>query len=335
MVTRHISVWAKRATQSVLTASEFARKIHLHANEFDASCSNAKCGRLCLDNMMQAQYFRPGDLASALDWLAATDARIAAGCTDLLASTSDQRLSGKVIDITAIEELRGISSNDKHWRFGATTTWTDVIEADLPPAFDSLKLAAREVGSQQIQHAGTLAGNLCNASPAADGVPCWLTLDAEVELVSRSNTRRLPVASFITDPRKTELASDELVSAILVPRRSCGGRSTFLKLGARKYLVISIAMVAVRLELENGIIADCAISVGSCSAVAVRLTALEASLTGRSIGDIGLPSLDALVRGDISPIHDLRSDADARASAASELVQRCIVSLSNDQASAA
>ncbi|MEM7749164.1 MAG: FAD binding domain-containing protein [Pseudomonadota bacterium] len=284
-----------------------------------------------MDDTMQAQYFRPVDLASALDWLAANDARIAAGCTDLLASTSAQRLSGNVLDVTAIGELRGISRNDEHWRFGATTTWTDVIEADLPPAFDSLKLAAREVGSQQIQHAGTLAGNLCNASPAADGVPCWLTLDAQVEIVSNADTRRLPLGAFITGPRKTELARSELVSAILVPHRSCRGRSTFLKLGARKYLVISIAMVAVRLAVENGIIVDSAISVGSCSAVAARLSALENSLAGQSLNEIDLPDLGMLIQDDIDPIHDLRSDANARSNAAIELVQRCIASLGSDK----
>ncbi|MEM9355511.1 MAG: FAD binding domain-containing protein [Pseudomonadota bacterium] len=283
--------------------------------------------------MMQAQYFRPSDLVSALDWLATTDTRIAAGCTDLLASTSDPRLSGNILDITAIEELRGITSSDEHWRFGATTTWTDVIEADLPPAFDSLKLAAREVGSQQIQNAGTLAGNLCNASPAADGVPCWLTLDAEVELVSKVSVRRLPITSFITGPRKTKLSRGELVSAILVPRSSCSGRSTFLKLGARKYLVISIAMVAVRMEVNHGLIEDSAISVGSCSAVAVRMTDLEASLAGQPIDEVDVTELSALVHGNINPIHDLRSDANARANAAGELVQRCIVSLRSEMVS--
>lgn len=292
-------------------------------------------GRSRLGDMTQGQYFRPPDLASALHWLATNDARVAAGCTDLLASTDAQRLSGNVLDVTAIEGLRGISNTDGCWRFGATTTWTDVINADLPPAFDSVKLAAREVGSQQIQHVGTLAGNLCNASPAADGVPCWLTLDAQVELASKTRTRRLPLGSFITGPRTTELASDELVSAILVPHSACGGRSSFLKLGARKYLVISIAMVAVRLQVDGGVIVDSAISVGSCSAVAVRLTALEDALAGQPLSAFDQPGVDALIRDAIDPIHDLRSDAAGRANAAIELVRRCIASLGGVEVSAA
>ena len=94
----------------------------------------------------------------------------------------------------------------------------ELIEADLPPLFDGLKQAAREVGGRQIQNAGTIAGNLCNASPAADGVPPLLALDAEVELAGRAGTRRLPLGEFITGNRRTALAPGELVVAIHVPQ---------------------------------------------------------------------------------------------------------------------
>lgn len=274
------------------------------------------------------QYFRPDNLQSALDWLADHDAGIAAGCTDLFPSTTAPVLSDPVLDITAIEELRGISSDDEFWRFGATTTWTDVIQADLPPAFDSLKLAAREVGSRQIQNAATLAGNLCNASPAADGVPCWLTLDARIELRSQHTKRLLPLGAFITGPRKIDRAANEIVSAILVPRSSALGTSSFLKLGARKYLVISIAMVAVRLVESEGVITNIAVSIGSCSAVATRLTAVEAALVGQRLSNgIEGQITDAMVESAIHPIDDLRSDANGRKVVASELVRRCLSSL--------
>ena len=142
------------------------------------------------------------------------------------------------------------------WRLGATTTWAELIEAPLPPLFDGLKQAAREVGGRQIQNAGTVAGNLCNASPAADGVPPLLALDAEVELAGRAGTRRLPLAAFITGNRRTVLAPGELLVAIHVPKPAHDARSAFLKLGARRYLVISIAMAAATLEIEDGRVAD-------------------------------------------------------------------------------
>ncbi len=275
------------------------------------------------------QYFRPDSLTPALDWLAEKrNVTIAAGCTDLLPATTAQSLSGPVLDLTAITTLSGISNEEKFWRFGATTTWTDVINSDLPPAFDTLKLAAREVGSVQIQNAGTLAGNLCNASPAADGVPCWLTLDAQVELQSSSEIRRLPLSQFISGPRQTKLQTGEILSAILVPKSSSIGRSTFQKLGARKYLIISIVMVAARIREDNGVITEAAISVGSCNAVAQRLTEVENGLIGEQLdGETANLISHEMVNDVIDPIDDLRSDAGYRQDAASELVRRSINTL--------
>ena len=131
------------------------------------------------------------------------------------------------------------------WRIGALTTWTDVAEAPtLPAAFDGLRAAARPIGGRQIQNAGTIAGNLVNASPAADGTPNLLALDAVVELASAARgVRRLPVGDFVTGNRSTVLAPDELVTAVLVPDAPPASPGpTFLKLGSRAYLVISIVV---------------------------------------------------------------------------------------------
>src|SRR6185312_12387938 len=108
----------------------------------------------------------------------------------------------RVVDLSALATLRGIRFERDHIRIGGRTTWTDIIRADLPPAFAGLQAAAREVGSVQIQNSGTIAGNLCNASPAADGVPPLVAFDAEVELISQRGTRRLPLAQFITGNRR-------------------------------------------------------------------------------------------------------------------------------------
>ena len=127
-----------------------------------------------------AAYHRPDTLQGALDVLAERPVTIAAGCTDLFPATQGRTLTGPVLDITGIAGLRGIKREEGGFRIGATTSWTDVIRAELPPAFDMLKQAAREVGSVQIQNSGTVAGNICSASPAADGMPCLAALDAEV-----------------------------------------------------------------------------------------------------------------------------------------------------------
>ena len=125
-------------------------------------------------------YLRPSTVEEAVAALAASGAKILAGGTDFYPALGDRPLKVPVLDITAIAELTGIRSASSLLRIGARTSWTDIAKADLPPAFDGLKAAAREVGSIQIQNAGTIGGNLCNASPAADGVPPLLTLDASV-----------------------------------------------------------------------------------------------------------------------------------------------------------
>src|SRR5262249_3783693 len=190
----------------------------------------------------------------------------------------------KVLDITALNGLRGIEWREDIVCIGALTTWADIVEAQLPPWLAGLQHAAREVGGVQIQTTGTLGGNICNASPAADGVPVLLTLDAQVELASLAGTRRLPLQEFIVANRRTKINSTELLTCILVPNRGAHARSTFLKLGARRYLVISILMVAVLVECDaGGIVKHMAIALGACSEVAQRLPGLEAVLIGQRL----------------------------------------------------
>src|SRR6186713_2014147 len=133
---------------------------------------------------MLHRFERPQTIAEAARLLASGPWAVLAGGTDLYPAHVGRKVAAPLLDITAISGLRGIRRDDRGWAIGATTTWTDVVRADLPPLFAALKAAAREVGGVQIQNAGTVAGNVCNASPAADGMPALLALDAEVELQS-------------------------------------------------------------------------------------------------------------------------------------------------------
>lgn len=281
---------------------------------------------MCANNGETAvTYVTPRTLSDALDHLA-QGARIVAGGTDFFPALGDRARPEDVLDVTGIEGMRGISRDHGGWRIGGATTWTDVVAADLPPAFDGLKLAAREVGSIQIQNAGTVAGNLCNASPAADGVPPLLTLDARVELTGPGGIRHLPLVEFLQGPRQTALAAGELLSAILVPDQPITAASHFLKLGARRYLVISIAMVSVLIVPDGGRVAEARIAVGSCSPVATRLPALEAALVGATLGDIaGAVAPEHFAP--LSPIDDIRAPATYRLAAAQTLVRRTLAQM--------
>ena len=249
---------------------------------------------------------------------------VLAGGTDFYPTRVGRAIEEDVLDIGGIPVLRGISSVPGGWRLGAVTTWSELLEADLPPLFDGLKQAAREVGGRQIQNAGTLAGNLCNASPAADGVPCLLALDAEIEIASSTATRRVSLDQFITGVRRTVLAPGELVVAIHIPKPAREARSAFLKLGARRYLVISIVMAAATLEIADGRIVDARVAVGACSAVAQRLPALEAALIGATLdGDLA-DRVERTHLAPLSPIDDVRGSAAYRNDSAVVLLRRLL-----------
>jgi CO/xanthine dehydrogenase FAD-binding subunit len=268
-------------------------------------------------------YRQPDRLEEALEALA-RPYTVLAGGTDFYPARVGRAIDEDVLDISRIKALRGISSDGAGWRMGATTTWSELLAADLPPLFDGLKLAAREVGGRQIQNAGTLAGNLCNASPAADGVPPLLALDAEVELASRSNVRRLPLCAFITGNRRTQLAPGELLVAIHVPRPATFARSSFLKLGARRYLVISIVMAAATLEIVEDRVSAARIAIGACSAVAQRLPMLEAAVVGAPLDARLADKVECAHLASLTPIDDVRGSAAYRLEAAVTLLRRLL-----------
>ena len=269
------------------------------------------------------EYLRPDGLSEALVALRRPHVVLAGG-TDFYPARVGRATDEDVLDITAIASLRGISAGAQGWRLGATTTWSELLDADLPPLFDGLKQAAREVGGRQIQNAGTLAGNLCNASPAADGVPPLLALDAEVELAGPAGARRLPLASFFTGNRRTALRPGELMVAIHVARPAHNALSGFLKLGARRYLVISIAMAAATLEIDGGRIAAARVAVGACSAVAQRLPRLEAALLGAPIDQHLGNLVDETQLVPLTPIDDVRGSAAYRRDAVVTLLRRLL-----------
>ena len=270
-------------------------------------------------------YLRPRTIQEALAQLAAGPRILLAGGTDYYPARVGQPLDDDILDLTAIPDLTGITDVDDHWRIGALARWSDLGRADLPAAFDGLTAAARQVGGAQVQNAGTICGNVCNASPAADGMPNLLVLEAMVELSSAGSVRTLPVCEFVTGNRTTECRADELVTALLVPKAPDGARSHFLKLGTRQYLVISIAMVAVLLvPAADGTVAEARVAVGACSPVAQRLPALEAALRG-CVLDAGLADIpDPSHMAPLNPIDDVRATAAYRLDAALTLLRRAL-----------
>lgn len=276
-----------------------------------------------------ANYARPAELAEALR-LRKQGAQIIAGGTDFYPVRVGRPLRGPdtaILDLTGVAALRGISDAGGFHRIGALTSWTEIAETALPAQFHCLQAAAREIGGRQIQNRGTIGGNLCNASPAADGVPALLALGAEVELQGAAGARRLKLEEFVLGPRKTALRADEILAAILVPRPQGEAVSVFHKLGARRYLVISIVMAAGWLDIVDGRIASARIALGACSPVAQRLPQLEAELRGRAVdGDLAR-LVHAGQLGGLAPIDDVRASAEYRREVALVVLKRLLAEL--------
>jgi len=276
-----------------------------------------------------SQYQAPRSIEDTIALLSKANgnAKVLAGGTDLLVrlrSGFDE--PDLVVDIKRIDGMNAITAENGGGRVGAAVSGAELGEHDgVKAAWPGVVEAAELIGSNQIQGRASIGGNLCNASPAADGLPVLLVLEAEVELASRSGRRRLPVAEFVTGNRQTELRADELAVALHVPRPPRAAASDFLKLGSRHYLVIAIAAVAGLIALdEAGAIAEARIAVGACSPVARRLEALEAGLLGRSAVDDVERLIRATVPPALSPIDDARGSAAYRLEAAAVLVRRLL-----------
>lgn len=274
--------------------------------------------------MKPSQFSTPRTLDVALAELAQDGGCVLAGGTDVYPALVGRELPDRVLDISRIAGLRGLSIVERNdetvMRIGACTTWTDIAESDLRPGFRALRQVARQIGAVQVQNAGTIAGNVCTASPVGDSIPVLLALDATVELQSQRGTRRVPLSAFITGYRTTLRAPDELVVALELPISQGDHVSSFVRFGTRSHLVISLAMVAVSVARDsaNGIV-SARVAVGACSPVAVRLASVESKVvTGATV------RVDDSDLAELAPIDDIRCSAQYRTTLVPELIARAL-----------
>lgn len=273
-------------------------------------------------------YHRPNTLDDALRVLEGNRLSIIAGGTDYYPARVGRPLDEDVLDVTAIEGLGAIQVLDGGVRLGALTTWTDIVRADLPPWMDLLIQCAHKIGAVQTQNSATVVGNICNASPAADGMVCLLAMDAVVELASMGGTRSLPVAEFVTGVRQTACRPGEMVTGLMLPAPVGATRAAFVKLGARKYMIVAVIAAAAVIEAAaDGTVASARIAVGACSPVALRLAGLEAELSGMAISPALGETVGAEHLAGLSPISDIRASAEYRLEAVRTVLRRMLSEL--------
>jgi len=233
----------------------------------------------------QIEYFRPRSLDEALMLLAGRqNSKILAGGTDLLVELRKHNPDEffTIIDITAIDSLRFIRDAGDKVLLGPLVTHKELSESELiRREFPFLSLSASTVGSPQIRARGTIGGNICNASPAADTVPVLVALDAIVTLESATGKRECLVEEFITKPYRTLISPGEILTKIYIGKLPPGAKSSFIKLGRRNALAISRMNVASVLLVEDGLIKFARLACGSVFPVTQRVNVVEEFLLGK------------------------------------------------------
>lgn len=253
-----------------------------------------------------------------------------AGGTDLMVLLDAGKLpAGRYLGLWKLRELAGIDDLGDTVGLGALTTYTDVLRHPrLHQDFPLLCRAAEETGGVATQNRGTIGGNIANASPAADTPPALLAYDAQLELVSARGRRRVSYDRFHLGYKKMDLAADELIQRIHLPKPAAAGqwREYYRKVGTRRAQAISKVCLAATIDVDAStqVVRAMRIGLGSVAPVPVRATQAEAALRGRAIDRVTIAAARQALARDISPIDDLRSTARYRLLVAQNLLEECL-----------
>jgi len=287
--------------------------------------------------LSQYEMRSASDLGEALDLLSRRPGEWTpfAGGTDLMVLLEAGQLPRRrFVDLWRIKELRGIAASADGVRIGALATYTDLLTDPIIAAeFPLEAAAARETGAVAIQNRGTVGGNIANASPAADLPPALLVYDAALELASARGRRHVAYESFHLGYKRMDLAPDELIVGVTLPReRSAQGgrdagwhhRETYRKVGTRRAQAISKICFAASVDLDGGVVRDIRIALGSVAPTVVRARSAEGSIRSQAISSQTIAAARLALRADISPIDDIRSTADYRLLVAGNLLEELL-----------
>ncbi len=266
-----------------------------------------------------------GAYAALSSGSAETPVRPIAGGTDLMVALTGELgpPPASVVDLWAIDALRGIAIEGDALTLGALTTYTDIRRSALcREHVPALVEAAATIGAAQIQNRGTLGGNIANASPAGDTLPVLLAADAVFVLGSERGEREVPADRFWTGYRATALAHDELILRIRIPL-AAAREMRFRKVGTRRAQSISKVVMAVGWH-GDGTWEKVRVALGSVAATPIRAAAAEAALEGRSPTPETADRAAEVLAGELAPIDDVRSTAEYRRLVAARILHRII-----------
>ncbi len=273
------------------------------------------------------ELVEPRDLSSALTALQelGPKARPMAGGTDLLLAMRDKGLPVEtLVDISGLPELQGIEVlGDGSLSIGAGVTLRQVETSPIVRCgWPILAEGVGGIGSMQVRNRGTLGGNLCNASPAADSAPPLLVLNASAEIVSVAGNRVVPIEDFFLSPGKTVLERGELLKRVIVPPMKPGMCAAFVAWGPRNAMDIDVANAAVSLVLSDSVTCtEARVALGSVAATPIRAPLAESFLVGK-LGDERIRKAAEEALGQACPLDDVRATSEFRCRLVPVLVRR-------------
>lgn len=274
------------------------------------------------------EYVVPQSVGEAVEALSESPkARVIAGGTDLMVGMREGHIRPtRLVDITRIQELSGISTQNGSLRIGAATKIDEILHhPTVRSEYPALVDAGQLLGGWQIQNMATLAGNLCNASPAAEMSGPLLVLDAEVEVIGPSGERRIPLGEFWTGPGKTVLEPAEILTTIVIPGKVSGRLSAYQRVDIRHSVDIALVSSAVGVELSEGKVQLARIALGAVAPTVIRVTEAEAYLQGRTLSEEVLDKVEDLAEAAAVPITDVRASAEYRSAMAGVLARRVLL----------
>lgn len=283
--------------------------------------------------MNQFKYISPENKEETLKILKedGVNSCIVAGSTNVLPDIKVKKLSPKIlVDITAIEELRGIDKKKDKICIRPLTTIAELIDSELILKEGKILIqAAQEFADPLVRNNATIGGNLITASPAADMAVPLLTLDALIKIESVRQKREIKLKDFFLEPGKTVLQDDEMIVGIEFEQSDINKNGYFIKLGQRKAMAIAIASLALNLEVKQSKIIQIRIAMGSVAPTPIRVTATEEFLKDKEINDKLVEEAMDRVREEVEPISDIRASAEYRRYISGILFKRAFKKLTN------
>ena len=261
-------------------------------------------------------YFAPTSLDQAVERLKGGNVTILAGGTDLTPQSQAGRIKFRqtLMNIRHIPQLSGITLEGNEIRIGALATITEIMEHPLVRQHLPVLIEACDhFASDQIRNAGTIGGNICNASPAGDTLVPLLVLDACVELASMPESKLyrhcMPISTFFTGPGKTRKSLCELVTGVRIPVPGAHHVSRFYKHGTRPALDISTISIGIAAESHDGVLKNVRVAFGAVAPTPLRATATESALEGRHLDAATIEAAAIAARDEVNPIDDVRATA--------------------------